>query len=102
MARLQIYWIPQVPMQPFHARVSSLSEAKLLLDTLARYDLFQLEHGIKPDFANAGGLQVFDSSDTTDSEDGSWVDWEDEDGRSIDELSARECAALDRLGTVQE
>jgi len=38
-------------------------------DTLARYDAFQLDENIKPDYCNAGGLSVFD--------DGEWVDWED-------------------------
>lgn len=75
---LRVWWIPQVPMKAFHVPVKSIDEAKLVLDTLTRYDLFQLENNIKPDFCNAGGLVVF--------EDGDWCDWYDEDGNGIDDL----------------
>jgi len=64
---LQVWWVPQVPMKAFTVPVKSLREAKLTLDTLARYDIFQFENKVKPDFSNAGGLNVF--------EDGEWVDW---------------------------
>ena len=73
---LRIWWIPQMPMQPFHVDVANVHEAKLLLDTLARYDTFQFEHNIKPDYSNAGGLEVF--------EDGEWCEWCDEEGADID------------------
>ncbi len=73
---LQVWWIPQVPMKPFTHPVRSVDEGMQLLDALAKYDIFQLENNIKPDFANAGGLSVF--------EDGEWVDWCDEDGNDID------------------
>ena len=51
---LRVWWIPQVPMKAFHVPVADLAEAKLVIDTLAKYDLFQLENKIKPDFCNAG------------------------------------------------
>jgi hypothetical protein len=74
---LRVWWIPQIPMEPFRQDVANLQEAKLLLTTLARYDLFQLENNIKPDFSNAGGLEVWDGSE--------WSDWYDDEGRDIDE-----------------
>lgn len=64
---LQVWWVPQVPMKAFTVPVKTLREAKLLLDTLAKYDVFQFENKVKPDFSNAGGLNIF--------EDGEWVDW---------------------------
>jgi hypothetical protein len=77
--QLRVWWIPQLPMDAFHVEVKTPLEARKILDTLARYDLFQLEHNVKPDFANAGGLQVF--------EDGEWTEWYDEEtGDSIDEI----------------
>jgi hypothetical protein len=79
---LRVWWIPQVPMEAFHFPVASAHEAKLILDTLANYDLFQLEHRIKPDFSNAGGLEVF--------QDGEWMEWEDENGSDIDEFEIEE------------
>ena len=48
------------------SETKSHETAKFLMDTLADYDLFQLEHNIKPDYSNAGGIEVF--------EDGEWLD----------------------------
>ena len=75
---LRIWWMPQIPMKAFRVTVETPKEAKKLLDTLAKYDLFQLENNIKPDLSNAGGLEVED-------EDG-WSEWYNEDGISIDEV----------------
>lgn len=75
---LRIWWMPQIPMKAFRVTVETPKEAKKLLDTLAKYDLFQLENNIKPDFSNAGGLEVEDE--------GGWSEWYDDDGFSIDEV----------------
>jgi hypothetical protein len=53
----RVWWIPQVPMTPFYYGVPSLNAGLMLCDALARYDLFQLEHNVKPDFANVGGIE---------------------------------------------
>jgi hypothetical protein len=68
---LRVWWIPQVPGSPFIVEVSTVTEGVLIMDTLARYDMFQFENNIKPDYCNAGGLGMF--------EDGEWVDWCDEE-----------------------
>jgi hypothetical protein len=76
---LRVWHIPQVPMKPFHVAVRNIREAKLILDALAFYDIFQFENNIKPDYSNASGLEVF--------ENGEWSEWYDEDsGDSIDGL----------------
>jgi hypothetical protein len=81
--KLRVWWIPQVPMKSFHVPVSSFREARLVLDTLAMYDLFQYKNKVKPDYANAGGLQIFDE------EEKDWVDWCDEEtGDGFDEYCA--------------
>jgi len=72
---LKIWWIPQIPMKAFTVPVKSVDEALLILDTLARYDIFQYESNIKPDYSNTGGLSVF--------EDGEWVEWNNKDGEDI-------------------
>ncbi len=78
--KLRVWWIPQIPMKSFEVNVKSLEEANLILNTLADYDIFQLENNIKPDYANAGGLQVFDEVENE------WVDWYDEEnGMDFDE-----------------
>jgi hypothetical protein len=71
--KLRVWWTPQVPMTSFTVPVKTLEEASLILDTLAAYDLFQLHHNVKPDFANAGGLQEFDE------EEKEWIEWYDEE-----------------------
>lgn len=74
---LRVWWIPQVPGKPFHVSVKSVDEAKLVIRTLANYDLFQFENHIKGDYCNAGGLEQLEP-------DGEWFEWEDADGYSID------------------
>lgn len=73
--RLRVWWIPQVPMNPFYQEVRNLDEAKLLLETLAKYDTFQLENNVKPDYCNSGGLESF--------EDGEWSEWYNDDRKDI-------------------
>lgn len=75
---LRVWWIPQVPMKAFYVKVGSAKEGKFLMEALAQYDLFQFENKIKPDYSNAGGVQIF--------ENGEWTEWENEDGESIDEV----------------
>lgn len=68
---LRVWWIPQIPMKAFHVPVKTADEAKLLLRTLADYDLFQYENRIKPDYCNTGGLEVFEAE--------GWMEWENDD-----------------------
>lgn len=78
--RLKIWHVPQVPMPAFEVEVVTLREAKLLLDALAAYDQFQSKNRVKPDYCNASGLVHYDE------EYGEWHDWEDSQGRSIDNI----------------
>lgn len=80
--QLRVWWIPQVPMKPFHVPVKDIEEAMKILDTLAKYDLFQYHNNVKPDYSNAGGLEVF--------ENGEWSEWYSEEGEDIDEVIANE------------
>jgi 1,2-phenylacetyl-CoA epoxidase catalytic subunit len=93
--RLQVWWIPQVPMKPFTADVESVAQAKFLLEVLANYDLFQYENHVKPDYSNAGGLNEFDPDDKEDGPDGSWTTWYSQDGDDIDELTMDQCREID-------
>lgn len=79
MSKLRVWWIPQVPMESFYVPVSSVLEGKKVLDTLAAYDAFQLQHKVKPDYTNTGGLQEYDE------ETGEWNDWYSEWGDDLDE-----------------
>lgn len=76
---LRLWWIPQFGMdKSFRYPIKSVAEAKHMLDAFAMYDMFQLEHRIKPDFSNCGGLEVFES--------GEWCDWQNDDGYEIDDV----------------
>jgi hypothetical protein len=86
--KLRVWWIPQIPGKPFYKQVDNLVQAKILLDTLADYDIFQYENRIKGDYCNAGGLQEWDE------EEQEWFDWEDEDCRSIDDYTLDELRQL--------
>lgn len=80
---LMVWWIPQVPMQPFLFPVDTPQMAKEVLKCLAFYDLFQFDNNIKPDYANAGGLLVFEE----DPEDDGWCEWSNpETGDTIDQV----------------
>lgn len=81
---LRVWHCPQVPCAAFHVPVASPKEAKLVLNALANYDLFQLEHNIKPDYCNAQGLEVYESDAGEGSPD--WCEWYSEDDESIDEV----------------
>lgn len=82
---LRVWHIPQVPGKPFIVNVANVVEGKLLLNALAEYDLFQLKNKIKPDYASAAGLSVFDATDKYDGSGGSWIDWYSlDDGEGIE------------------
>lgn len=85
---LRVWWIPQIPGAPFYVVVASLAEARLILKTLAEYDLFQLKHNIKPDYSNTGGLEIKTES--------AWEEFETADGDSIDDLSEEQVLELDQ------
>ncbi|KKL92993.1 hypothetical protein LCGC14_1879130 [marine sediment metagenome] len=72
-------------MKPFHVPVSTIKEAKLILNTLAQYDLFQFHNKVKPDYANAGGLEVYVANVDGGNTHG-WEEWEDTEGNGIDNI----------------
>jgi hypothetical protein len=92
---LRVWWIPQVPGHgnSFIVVVNSVEDGVRTMDILARYDIYQFENNIKPDYCNAGGLQIF----VEDSGEGNpgWEDWydhetgEDDPRRYLEELKAR-------------
>jgi hypothetical protein len=75
---MRVWWIPQIPGQPFYVPVNNENEAILILKTLADYDKFQFDNRIKGDYANAGGLEV--------KLDDGWEEWTDNDGDIINEV----------------
>lgn len=77
--KLRVWHIPQVPGKPFHVEVTSVEDGVRVMKTLATYDLFQLENRIKPDYASAQGLEMWEENYDGDGNDG-WCSWEYDDG----------------------
>ena len=63
MNKLRVWHVSNVPGELLHQNVASIAEAKLVLNTLARHDLY-LGDLIE---SNAQGLEEF--------VDGEWVEW---------------------------
>lgn len=70
-APYRVWHIPQVPMKAFYYEVPDLATAVVLSNALDDYDLFEFENRVKGDYANAGGIQVW--------EDGEWVEVPEEE-----------------------
>jgi len=99
---LRVWWVPQVPGKAFHVKVYNLEQAAMVLDLLADYDMFQYLVRVKPDYANAGGLEVFEKNSVPIGADDrywrdGWTDWYDDDGDDFDEWMERQ-AELRELG----
>ena len=75
---LRVWHIPQVPMKPFRHRVADVREAANMLHLLWAYDRFQLDNNIKPDYASASGLEVFDPDDPE-----GWSEWHSDRGDDL-------------------
>ncbi len=71
---LRVWWVPQIPMNSFFVDVESVEMGVKLLQVLSDYDIFQLENNIKPDYSNAGGLDIWVGDAG-----GGWESWYDEE-----------------------
>ena len=75
---LQVWWIPQIPMEPFEVDVKSVEEGVKILIVLADYDIFQFKNKVKPDYSNVGGLRRWCANSDGEGKPG-WEDWYDEE-----------------------
>lgn len=85
---LRVWHIPQIPGKAFHVPVDSIKTAKLILKTLADYDLFQYKNRIKGDYSNAAGLECYHQYGAPNPPDDfpDWCEWENEDVYNIDDV----------------
>jgi len=69
---LRVWYIPQVPMTPFVAKViphhegneeKEMALAAILLDTIINFSIFEFENRIKPDYSDAGGVERWEEVD---------------------------------------
>lgn len=86
---LRVFWIPQVPGEPFYIDVGTVETGVMFMEILAKYDLFQFETRVKGDYSNAGGLEIYEENSDGKGNPG-WNDWEDSDtGEGAEEYVAR-------------
>lgn len=76
--KMRVWWMHAVPGPIFYTEVFTLVQAKLLLKTLADYDLYLERVGLVGKHGNAGGLEVHDGKE--------WCEWESPTGDSIDDM----------------
>lgn len=101
IGQLRVWWIPQVPMKPFYVYVDSIYEAVKIMDVLALYDAFQFINNIKPDYCNAGGVEICEQLEGESSPEWNmW--WIDVDGEYFED--PREFVRVDpnKIKTINE
>lgn len=65
--------------EPYHQTVSSVEEAKLVIDSIASFINMKVDEGVFPDHCSTAGLEEYDEDDNE------WCTWYDEDGCDFDE-----------------
>lgn len=87
VGELCVWHNPQVGrVGNFFYPVASVDQAKIVLNLLADYDLWQYENRVKGDYASASGLIVFEGAIPDDEDHDGWCEWENSIGYSIDEI----------------
>ena len=81
--RLKIWYVHQVPSQPYEQFVDNISEARLALNSIYNLMLNLSDNRIIPDYSNAGGLNIYADADGTGKRD--WYEWEDFEARDIND-----------------
>jgi hypothetical protein len=76
--KLRIYY-HILGTETYYQTVSSVEEAKLVIDSIAKFINMKVEEGVFPDHCSIAGLEEYDE------EDGEWYDWYDEDGHDFDD-----------------
>ena len=91
IGNLRVWWVPQVPMPPFHVPVTSVADGVRIMGLLADYDAFQFKHRVKGDYSNVGGIERWcpDNGD----DDPGWESWYNEETGEDDP-----CVWLDAMG----
>jgi len=76
MSAYKVWYIPQVPMAAFEVEVPDVPSARMVLDALSAFSLFEFENRVKPDYSDAGGIAILDH--------GEWRDLEEYDEEFCD------------------
>ena len=74
--KFRLWYIHQVPGEPFEQEITNPADGQRILDTISNLMMYLYATKHIPDYANMGGIAYLD-------EDGDWIDyhpeeWEDE------------------------
>lgn len=72
-------WYGILGTETYYQEVKTPEEAKLVIDSIARFLNAKVEEGVFEDHCSAAGLEVYDNDEQD------WVEWYDEDGLDLDE-----------------
>ena len=72
-------WYKILGTETYYQEVKTPEEAKVVIDSIARFLNTKVEEGVFEDHCSAAGLQYYDT------EEGDWLDWHDEEGLDFDE-----------------
>jgi hypothetical protein len=73
MKKLRLYYFI-LGTEPYYREVSSVEEAKIIIDAIADFINKKVEENVFPDHCSTAGLEEYDEDDDE------WYDWYDEDG----------------------
>lgn len=71
--KFKVWYIPQVPMQPFEVECETAEQAQDALDLITNFSIFEFENKVKPDYSDAGGVEKWDETDQE------WFDYDESD-----------------------
>lgn len=78
MSNLRVYYYI-LGTETYYQTVSSAEEAKIVIDSIAKFVNMKVEEDVFPDHCSVAGLEEYDEDDNE------WYDWYDEDGNDFDE-----------------
>ncbi len=70
--KFRVWYSPQIPMPAFFYDTDSLDTARAVLDALGQFSAYEYNNGVKPDYADAGGIELWD-------EEYGWEEYDDYD-----------------------
>lgn len=78
MSKMRIYYYI-LGTKPYYKEVSSVEEAKIIIDAIADFVNAKVDEGVFPDHCSTAGLEEYDE------EEKEWGTWYDENGLDFDE-----------------
>ena len=71
--RFRAWYVAKMPMKAFTVETTNAIDAEKILDVLEDFSLFEIQNNVKPDYAEAGGIDIWDE------EYQEWTDYHPED-----------------------